>query len=479
MPRNEYLFLEIFAFHFYNADSMTKKIILIIGFLLLPLSTHAQSLASSIDHTRLQRLYELQLQGSRDASLPARVTAERSRIRGIVDDEVNDLINALSRSGTGSELNIAGAAAQQRVVVSALNTRREGLEVDLDLLNKEEEYYAGDRTATGAVLEGRLTSSKAEWMAKKAILEEARASLEFFRSLAQDRLDKFAWEQRLQQFSLLITIGRYFLIFLLIIAAERLVRMQFLTRIRGNNARYVVMKLFTAGVYSVTLVWLIAQISADYPGALTSFAILGAGVAFALQDVFKDIVGWFVIMQKRLFVPGNRVTIGSYTGDIVDINLLSTTLLEVNNAAAPDVSRTGQVLAIPNAQVLTQPVLNYSATSDYVDAELTLLFTYDSDLVSLEELLRALLTQETQQYMERARRQTAVRIKQFYTSHEPQGSRVFLEPEGAGIRVTMRFPVPLGERRIVITRLTKNILAALAKQPAMKLAVSPHEPYSL
>jgi small-conductance mechanosensitive channel len=434
-----------------------------------------------VDHTRLVNLYTLQLQGSKDPSLARRIETERNRVRGALDDQVNDLINALSRSATGSELNVSSLIAQQRTVVAALTTRRDGTVADLDLLDKEKVFYLdGALSGSGATDIGRITSSEADLLARKAVFEEQQKSLDFFLSLENDRLGKLQWQQRLQQFSTLITILRYLILFMIVVAGERIIRLKFLTRIHSQNARYVAMKLFTGFVYAIALLWIVVQVSAQYPGILTSVAILGAGVAIALQDVFKDIVGWVVIVQKRLYALGHRVTIGAYTGDVVDISLLSTTLLEVANTVAPETARGGQVLSIPNAAVLTQPVLNYSTKSDYVDAELNLTFTFDSDIALLEEMLRSILNEETQQYTERARRQTVGRLKQFYTSHEPQGSRVYFEAAGTGIRAALRFPVPIGERRIVTTRLLKRILIEVAAiSPKVNIAADPHIPFTL
>jgi hypothetical protein len=42
--------------------------------------------------------------------------------------------------------------------------------------------------------------------------------------------------------------------------------------------------------------------------------------AAALQDVVKDVVGWAIVVQRRLYRPGDRVTLGIHTGDIIDID---------------------------------------------------------------------------------------------------------------------------------------------------------------
>ncbi len=449
--------------------------------LLSALPVFAANADVPVNHTRLIQLYQLQLQGFKDSTLETRIENERSRIRGDLDDQINDLINALSRSSTGSELSLAGVVAQQKAVVNALTTRRDTNVADIELLKREEIFYGEEAiTGSGAIDMGRITVSEADLMARKAVFEEQQHSLDFFLSLETDRLSKLQWNQRLQQFSLLFTLLRYVVFFFVIVALERLVRLKFLTRIHSQNARYIAMKFFTGSVYIFTLLWILVQLTAQYPGILTSLAILGAGVAIALQDIFKDIVGWVVIMQKRLYTLGHRVTIGAYTGDVMDISLLTTTLLEVTNTVAPETARGGQVLAIPNAAVLTQPVLNYSAKSDYVDGEINLVFTFDSDITLLEELLRSILNEETQQYMERARRQTVGRLKHYYTSHEPQGSRVFFDPVATGIRASLRFPTPIGERRIVSTRLLKRILTEVRTlTPKVAIVADPHQSFQL
>lgn len=429
-----------------------------------------------VNHSRLIQLYQLQLQGVKDSTLDTRIKNERIRIRGDLDDQINDLINALSRSSTGSDLSLAGVIAQQKAVVNALTTRLDTNAADMELLTREEMFYRENAiTASGAEV-GRITVSEADLVARKAVFEEQQRSLNFFLSLENDRLSKLQWNQRLQQFSTLFTLLRYAVLFITIVVVERIIRLKFLTRIHSQNARYIAMKLFTGFVYIFTILWILVQLTAQYPGILTSVAILGAGVAISLQDVFKDIVGWVLIVQKRMYALGHRVTIGSYTGDVVDISLLSTTLLEVGNSVTPETARSGQVLAIPNAAVLTQPVLNYSAKSDYVDGELTLVFTFDSDITLLEEMLRGILNEETQQYTERARRQTAGRLKHYYTTHEPLGSRVFFDPVGNGIRATLRFTAPIGERRIVSTRLLKRILSEVRSlTPKIAIVVDPHQ----
>jgi hypothetical protein len=62
-----------------------------------------------------------------------------------------------------------------------------------------------------------------------------------------------------------------------------------------------------------------------------AIGVAGAGVAVALQDVLASIAGAFSIGFSRLYGAGDRVQIGDTRGDVIDIGLLRTTLIEVGN----------------------------------------------------------------------------------------------------------------------------------------------------
>ena len=123
------------------------------------------------------------------------------------------------------------------------------------------------------------------------------------------------------------------------------------------------------------------------PGILASFAIVGAGIAIAMQDIIKDIVGWVVIHQSKLFSQGDRVSIGQKTGEVIDIGLLHTKVLEIGMPPDGVLEQTGKVLSIPNSKVLSEYLNNYNTTSDFVKAEMKLTITFESNRRKAEELL--------------------------------------------------------------------------------------------
>lgn len=439
---------------------------------LITLPAHAATQGRSLQERRLTQLYaESLIQEGGNEAIEQRIATERSRIRNAADEDLSNLIGTLNRSQTGSDL--LGSIERQRVIVSTLQERLREAEFDLDLLASEEKrLYLSPEEHSEDTSEFRLTESHPELLAKRALLEENIASLTFFITLQQERLGKLTRERTLEQFSLFITIGKYALLIFVFIALERFVRRKLLTRINKPARRYAVIKAFVTTVYALLLVLVLGKLSAQFPSIITSFAIVGAGIAVALQDVVKDIVGWISIVQGRKFTVGDRIAVGNFTGDVIDIGLLHTTLLEViSSAPTVEAGRSGRTITFPNALALSMPVTNANTSSDYIRVELPVVITYESNRGEAERILHEILSEETGEFTRFAREQQIARMQQFYFADEVTGSAVYVDTTDNGVLLILRFSVPVGQRRIIISRITQKMLDRFAAAtPPVELA---------
>lgn len=407
----------------------------------------------------LKQLYAAQLQRpTTDEFVENRIRTERSRIRTAELKEINALVHPPAEP---AEDNVSPGAVleQQKALVETLRARRQAAKVDLDLLKKELTSLT-DGTAPDAVelTPAQLVQAKADILARQAMLEERIAATDEILPQQEDRLNRLAAQQRSEQLVGVVRIVGVALVLIVIVLAERLVRRQLIGRIRNRNHRYLAMKLFTGFVYVTVIGWSLYQLSINYPGILTSFAILGLGITLALQSVIKDIVGWLVIIQKRLYVPGHRVTIGAHTGDVVDVTLLRTTLIETHGASPGDAARAGKMLHVPNSLVLEQPVLNFHTTSDFIETDVPVKVAYGTDLHATEEILRAIIQECAGEYAERARMQYLFRTSHVYSALEPPEPTIFIELVSGGIVFTLRFQVPIGQRRSVVSEITRRVI---------------------
>lgn len=427
-----------------------------------------------IDDTRLISLYEAHLKNPEDAFLQKRISDEREDIRNIIEEELNLLVAIPSDEvHIDDSGELSKALDRQRNLINALKERLRERKIDFDLLVAEErKFYLQEIVAatTGTVADFRTTKSHQGLLAKKAILEERIILLESLIPHQEERLNRLIADQRRQQFGSLIDLGTYAGIILLIWLIEKLIRSVLLVRIKSRSLRYSVIKFFSGGTYTLMLLWIFGVIYAKNPGILASFAIVGAGIAIAMQDVIKDIVGWMIIHQGQLFSQGDRISIGSKTGEVIDIGLLHTKVLEIGLPPDGVLEQTGKVLSIPNAKVLTESLNNYHTTSDYVKAEIRLSITFESNWRKAEEILLQIVQSETNEYVERDQRQHAIRTRTMYVPYEPGNAIVFIDIADDGVLFQLRFTVPVGKRRTVVSVITDKILDAFSKDPEIELA---------
>src|ERR1700734_2382883 len=173
---------------------------------------------------------------------------------------------------------------------------------------------------------------------------------------------------------------------LLIHATFRLLETSLPRRFGKADARYRVRKFLVFSGYVVILLF-ISILFEDRLGRL-SFAIgvAGAGVAVALQDVLASIAGAFSIGFSKLYTVGDRVQIGDTRGDVIDIGLLRTTLMETGNWVSKDLYN-GRIARIPNSTILKVSVFNYSQGFRFIWDEIKIVLTGTSN----PQLARAML----------------------------------------------------------------------------------------
>lgn len=177
------------------------------------------------------------------------------------------------------------------------------------------------------------------------------------------------------------TIGRWVLVVVIIIAVsvfKRLAQHYVGRRISDSTTRYRVKKGFTFLSYVVILLALALVFSNQLAGLTVAFGVAGAGIAFALQEVIASVAGWVAISFGRFYAPGDRVQLGGIKGDVIDIGILRTTLMEIGDWVNGDLYN-GRIVRIANSYVFKDPVFNYTADLPFLWDEIKIPIRYGSD----------------------------------------------------------------------------------------------------
>jgi small-conductance mechanosensitive channel len=196
----------------------------------------------------------------------------------------------------------------------------------------------------------------------------------------------------------------------------------------------------------------------------TILGLATAGLTVALKDFIVSFMGWFVLMGRNGVRVGDLVEINGVRGEVIEISLMRTVLLETGNwteAGHP----TGRQVAFPNSYAIEGHYFNFSTSGQWLWDEFHVLIPTDQNPYPLVETLREIVAKETEgspgqaeQDWQRVSRRYGVRPFSF----EPT---VSMKHADNGVDVTIRYISRAKERPELRGRLNQAIVNLLHQKP--------------
>jgi small-conductance mechanosensitive channel len=252
---------------------------------------------------------------------------------------------------------------------------------------------------------------------------------------------------------LLIGAAVFIVIRLLVFLANRYIG----RRIKDNQIRYRVHKVNSVIGYVVILFFLGIVFKDRLAGLSLALGVIGAGVAFALQEVIASFAGYVAINFAGFFTVGHRIQLGGIKGDVIDIGLLRTTLMEIREWVNSDLY-TGRIVRIANSFVFKEPVFNYSGDFPFLWDEITIPLKFGCDYRLAKEVFEKATREIVGDYTEFAKKSWTGIVKLYYVETAMIDPMVTLVFNDNWIEFTIRYIVDYKVRRLVKHRLYWRIL---------------------
>ena len=256
---------------------------------------------------------------------------------------------------------------------------------------------------------------------------------------------------------------------LAVYALTRLVRRLIRDNIEDINRRHILQKYSSYLAGFLLFVCGVALFADSLQGLGTVLALLLAGVAVALQDVLKSVVGWLYVSGRSGIEVGSRIEVGGVLGDVVDIGVLKTTVLEVGTMVYGRQS-SGRLVTIPNYRLLSDNVHFQGNANPLSWQEVRVTITFESDWKRAEGLVRGIgddIHEELAPQLEAGFRRLEQRYAFKYGTLTPI---VYITISGTGVELTLRFLTPVRRHRGSVDAVSRRILAAFAAEPTVELA---------
>lgn len=165
--------------------------------------------------------------------------------------------------------------------------------------------------------------------------------------------------------------------------ARRLGRLVALAVERRGGDRVLANFLRSAVRIAIVLVVLVGALDlAGIPtnSMLAALGAAGLAIGLALKDSLGNLASGVLLVLQRPFRAGDYVDVGGQAGTVERIDLLRTVLVTVDN----------RVVTIPNALVMNQPIVNFSAR-DERRLDLPVSVAYECDPVRALQVIRGVL----------------------------------------------------------------------------------------
>ena len=185
-----------------------------------------------------------------------------------------------------------------------------------------------------------------------------------------------------------------FCVFIVLIATkalEALIKKKSQTRaVRYNFIRLI--RLLSVLIACFIVVTFLFQ---NWYTAAVSLGLFSLILGFALQTPISSLIGWFYIIIRSPYKVGDRIQVGQFKGDVVEINYLDTTLWEFGGYYLTNDVPSGRLIRFPNTLVLQDEVYNYSWRKfPYIWNEIPFHVAYESDLNYVEETIKRIAKEQ-------------------------------------------------------------------------------------
>lgn len=259
-------------------------------------------------------------------------------------------------------------------------------------------------------------------------------------------------------------------LFFIVFMVTRLIRKATLSLVRDSNSKYRIKKLINFFGYILFIIGFLLVFNTQLSGLGTALGVAGAGIAFALQEVIVSIAGYIAIFTSNFYRLGDRVQLGGIKGDVIDIGLLRTTLMQVGDWVDGDLYN-GKMVRVANSFVFKEPVYNYSGDFPFLWDEIKIPIKTVGDYHYARKLFHGILMEEVGQYADSSQESWDKMLGSYKIENAQVQPMVSIAFNENWITLTLRYVVNYKTRRATKSRLYDRILTAI-KESRGKIEVA-------
>jgi small-conductance mechanosensitive channel len=200
----------------------------------------------------------------------------------------------------------------------------------------------------------------------------------------------------------------------------------------------------------------------------TVLGLAGAGLTVAMKDFIVAFFGWFVLMGRNGIRVGDWVEINGVAGEVIEVGLLKTILLETGNwtdAGHP----TGRRVSFVNSFAIEGHYFNFTSSGQWMWDELRFTIPNDQDPYPVIDGLQKALQKETGENAGKAEEEWSHTTTRYRVQSVSAAPAINVRPSVEGVEVSVRYITRAYERHETRKRVNAAVLELLhGKREAVK-----------
>ncbi|MGB5429210.1 mechanosensitive ion channel family protein [Eudoraea sp.] len=248
---------------------------------------------------------------------------------------------------------------------------------------------------------------------------------------------------------------KYLVFVLLIIGFIQFLRRFIRKNLPNSKVKYKSQKGIEVVGYLILIILTLSYFTGNIKDFTLAIGLLSAGIAITLQELILSIAGSMYIFFVKVYKPGDRIEINGIKGDVIDIDSIYTTMMEIGEWVSSD-NYSGRIIKLSNAFVFKGPVYNYSMDFPFIWDEFNLPIRYGSDIELAKDIVIKVATENLSEYVAKSIAKWKDVVERYYIEDAKVEPTLAITMTDNWIEFNLRYIVDYKKRRI-----TKHILNEL------------------
>jgi small-conductance mechanosensitive channel len=222
----------------------------------------------------------------------------------------------------------------------------------------------------------------------------------------------------------------------------------------------------------VGVLFILLVIFGPPPNLGTFLGLAGAGLTVALKDFIVGFIGWFVLMGKNGIRLGDWVEINGVTGEVVELGMFHTVLLETGNWTDSG-HPTGRRVTFTNSYAIEGHYFNFSTSGQWLWDELTVVLPAGHDPYPIVDAMKKKVVEATSESATKAESEWKGAAKSADMSSLSAEPAINVRPAIGGTEIAVRYITNAHDRGQMRAKLNHVLVDLLgAKDPSVVPAPS-------